>query len=152
IRAVRVGIIGGGLAGSLLAWRLARAAPNWRIDLIPGLRCNADATAASGGAVRAYESHPQQRQLAMASMAELLDSRTLRKWSEYRRLGSLYLRQNGEGLAVELAEIDRTLPGSAQLQSGARLAPLGWGQVPVDAVAVLERDAGCITPDRLRVA
>jgi glycine/D-amino acid oxidase-like deaminating enzyme len=85
-------------------------------------------------------------------MAELLDSRTLRKWAEYRRLGSLYLKQNGEGLAVELAEIDRTLPGSAQLQSGARLAPLGWGGVPADAVAVLERDAGYIAPDRLRAA
>jgi glycine/D-amino acid oxidase-like deaminating enzyme len=149
---VRAGIVGGGLAGSLLAWRLARAAPDWRIDLIPGLRCGGDATAASGGAVRAYESHPRQRQLAMASMAELLGSRTLRRWAGYRRLGSIYLKQNGEGLAVELAEIDRSLPGSAQLYSGVRLAALGWGGVPADAVAVVERDAGYVVPDRLRTA
>jgi glycine/D-amino acid oxidase-like deaminating enzyme len=149
---VRAVILGGGLAGSLLAWRLARVAPDWRIDLIPGLRCDADATAASGGAVRAYESHPQQRQLAMASMAELLHSRTLREWADYRRVGSWYLKENGEGLAVELAEIDRTLPGSARLCSGVRLATLGWDGVPAEAVAVVERDAGYVAPDRFRIA
>jgi glycine/D-amino acid oxidase-like deaminating enzyme len=146
---VRVGILGGGLAGSLLAWRLARAATDWRIELIPGERCEADATRASGGAVRAYESHTGQRELAVASMAELLASRTLRRWAGYRRLGSLYLKRSADGLAGELAEIDRMLPGSAQLVPAAQL---DWAEVPADAVAVRERDAGYLAPDRFRAA
>jgi glycine/D-amino acid oxidase-like deaminating enzyme len=146
---VRGGIIGGGLAGSLLAWRLARAATGWRIELIPGERCDADATAASGGAVRAYESHAGQRALAIASMAELLASRTLRRWAGYRRVGSLYLKRSIDGLAAELAEIERALPGSVQL---ARPEELDWAGVPGDAVAVRERDAGYLDPDRFRAA
>jgi glycine/D-amino acid oxidase-like deaminating enzyme len=158
---MRAGILGGGLAGSLLAWRLARAATDWRIELIPGERCDADATRASGGAVRAYESHAGQRELAIASMAELLASRTLRRWADYRRLGSIYLKRSADGLAAELAEIDRMLSGSAQLVPAAEL---DWAEVPADAkvpadaevpadaVAVCERDAGYLAPDRFRAA
>jgi glycine/D-amino acid oxidase-like deaminating enzyme len=146
---VRAGIVGGGLAGSLLAWRLARAATDWRIELIPGERCGADATSASGGAVRAYESHPEQRRLAIASMVELLGSSTLRRWAGYRRVGSVYLKASADGLAAELAEIDRMLPGSVQLDGAAQL---GWAGVPAEAVAVCERDAGYLAPDRLRAA
>ena len=43
---MRACIVGGGLAGSLLAWRLAQAASGWDIDLVPGERRRADATAA----------------------------------------------------------------------------------------------------------
>src|SRR5262249_38784398 len=86
-------------------------------------------------------------------MAELLASRTLRRWADYRRLGSLYLKRSADGLAAELAEIDRMLPGSAQLVPAAELDwALDWAEVPADAVAVRERDAGYLAPDRFRAA
>jgi glycine/D-amino acid oxidase-like deaminating enzyme len=149
---VRAGIVGGGLAGSLLAWRLAHATTDWDIDLIPGERCGADATTASGGAVRAYERDPEQRRLAIASMVELLGSRTLRQWADYRQVGSVYLRPGSDGFAAEVAELERALPGSVQLGSAAQLRTLGWAGVPPDAVAVLERCAGYTAPGRLREA
>jgi glycine/D-amino acid oxidase-like deaminating enzyme len=135
-----------------LAWRLARATTDWDIDLIPGERCGADATTASGGAVRAYERDPDQRQLAVASMVELLGSRTLRQWADYRQVGSVYLRPPSDSVASEVAELERELPGTVQLGSAAQLGMLGWAGVPPDAVAVLERCAGYTSPRRLRKA
>jgi glycine/D-amino acid oxidase-like deaminating enzyme len=147
---VRACIIGGGLAGSLLAWRLAQAAPGWRIDLIVGERRTADATAASGGAVRAYERHPEQRRLATASMVELLGSRTLREWSDFHQIGTVYLRRNADGLDAEVADIEPVLPGWIELGSAAELAALGFAGLHEGAAAVVERGAGYTSPARLR--
>ncbi len=153
---MRACIVGGGVAGSLLAWRLAQAAPGWTIDLVvgdrPGDRHRADATAASGGAVRAYEPDPEQRRLATASMAELLASETLRRWADYREVGFVYLRPGPGGLAGELADIESALPGSARVATAGELAAQGWAGVPAGAIAVLERRAGYISPVRLREA
>jgi glycine/D-amino acid oxidase-like deaminating enzyme len=155
---MRACIVGGGLAGSLLAWRLAGAAPGWRIDLVLGDRREADATSASGGAVRAYEPHPAQRRLAVDSMVELLASGTLRNWAGYREAGSIYLRQRPPAGDVtgdvtgELAEIEAALPGSVELATPAELADRGWADVHNGATGVLERRAGYTSPVRLRDA
>lgn len=149
---MRTCIVGGGLAGALLAWRLAQAAPGHQIDLVLGRRCRADATAASGGAVRGYERDPEQRRLATASLAELLASPTLRRWSRYRRVDSVYLPTGAPVDPAELAEVERLLPGSVQPLSASGLARLGWSEVHPDAVAVHEHRAGYLAPHRLREA
>jgi glycine/D-amino acid oxidase-like deaminating enzyme len=148
---VRIGIAGGGLAGSLLAWRLATSADAPEIELVSGTATAADATAASGGAVRAYETDPALRSLAAASLAELLASRTLREWAGYRPTGAIYLRLAGPDIETELADIEASVPGSARRLDGpAAQAELGLAGLPADAVAIVERDAGYVSPNRLR--
>ncbi|MFL6130012.1 MAG: NAD(P)/FAD-dependent oxidoreductase [Mycobacteriales bacterium] len=152
---MRACIVGGGLAGSLLAWRLARAsgpAAGWDVELAPGDRGPADATAASGGAVRAYEQDPAQRRLATQSLVELLASRTLRRWADFREGEAVCLSGEPDGLPGAVAEIDALLPGSAELVDGAELARAGWAGLPDGAVAVRERRAGYLSPGRLRDA
>lgn len=150
---VRACIVGGGLAGSLLAWRLATASRSWRIDLVAGHRRGADATTASGGAVRAYEAHPEQRGLAAMSMVELLGSRTLRRWADFRRVESVYLAEDAGPLDGAVADIDELLPGWARLVPAAELTRLGWtGVRDHPGSAVLEPGAGFVSPDRLRHA
>ena len=151
---MRACIVGGGLAGSLLTWRLARAA-GWDVDLVPGDRPGTgrlDATAASGGAVRAYEEDPGQRRLAAESLAELLASRTLRRWADYREVEAVCLRPDAAGLADAAAEIELVVPGSAEVVDRAWLAVQGWAGLPDGAVAVRERRAGYISPGRFRDA
>ncbi|MGH3189356.1 MAG: FAD-dependent oxidoreductase [Streptosporangiaceae bacterium] len=156
---MRVRVAGGGLAGSLLAWRLAQL-PGTRVELLTGPLRAADATAASGGAVRAYDALPEQRELAIESLAELLASPVLREWAQYRETGFAYLRGSeaaGEAdLAKALADIERELPGSAELTSpasvfGAQAGGPGWAGDDT-MVVVRERRAGCTSPHRLREA
>lgn len=149
---MRTCVVGGGLAGTLLAWRLALAAPRDVIDLVLGARCRADATTASGGAVRAYEPDPEQRRLATASLVELLASPTLRRWARYQRVPSVYLPSGGPVATADLAQIDRSVPGSVQELSATGLARLGWADVHPGAVAVAEHRAGYLVPSRLRDA
>lgn len=148
---MRACVVGGGLAGSLLTWRLVQAT-TWPVDLVCGHRCHADATAASGGAVRAFEIDPGQRQLATASMLELLGSRVLREWSGYRSTGSLYLLPSATGAAAGAADIEALLPGSATIVAADDLADLGVMGLPDGAIAVRERLAGHVSPGRLRDA
>jgi glycine/D-amino acid oxidase-like deaminating enzyme len=141
-------VIGGGLAGALLAWRLARADPGGEVELVLGHRCRADASHASGGAVRAYEPDPLLRRLAAASLVELLGSPTLRRWAAFRPVESIYLHPPGAG--VDISDLDFRV--AAGLLTGHELAGLGWAGVPADAVAVRERRAGYLVPGRLREA
>lgn len=147
---MRACIVGGGLAGSLLAWRLAAAEPGWSVDLAAGPA--RDATGWSGGAVRAYEEDPEQRRLATAGMVELLGSRVLREWAGYVPTGSVCLRRDATGLAAAAADVELLLPGSVEVLDAAGLAGLGWAGVHDGAAAVLERRAGFCSPDRLRAA
>ena len=149
---MRVCVVGGGLAGSLLAWRLGRAATGLRVDVFTGGRRGGDATAASGGAVRCYEEHPEQRRLAIASMAELLASRVLREWAEYRPTGAVYLARDATGLDAAVADIEHLVPGSATAVATAELARHGWAGLPAGGGAVVERAAGYTSPSRLRDA
>ena len=155
---MRVCVAGGGLAGSLLAWRLAQR-PGTRVELMLGQAGPPpaiDATAASGGAVRAYDRLPEQQELAIASLAELLASPVLRRWSCYRQTGFAYLREDGADLPGALAEIERELPGSAEVTTpaeafGAQDGGPGWSGGG-SAIVVRERRAGCTSPARLREA
>ncbi|MBG6135591.1 FAD-dependent oxidoreductase [Longispora fulva] len=140
-------IIGGGLAGALLAWRLARLAPGWRLEVLTGPAGRTDATAASGGAVRAYETDPGQRSLALDSLVELLGSETLRRWADFRPTRATYLVADRAGLDDAVAEIEYALPGSARVLDA---AALGWAGLDPAAVAVVEHRAGQIAPGRLR--
>jgi hypothetical protein len=147
---MRACVLGGGLAGALLTWRLAAITTGWRFDLVAGRRTGADATAASGGAVRGYETDPVQRELATASLLELLDSPTLREWSGFQRVDSIYVSTDGDALSAAAAELSGPRPGSVDLLSAADLADRGWSEVPDGQVALLERVAGYISPQRLR--
>jgi glycine/D-amino acid oxidase-like deaminating enzyme len=152
---VRACIVGGGLAGSLLAWRLAAGtgpAAGWDVELVLGDRGAADATAASGGAVRAYEEDPERRRLAAASLVELLASPTLRRWAGYRETESVCLRPDPAGLAGAVAEIEAVLPGSADILRADELERAGWAGLPEGAVGLRERRAGYLSPGRLRDA
>ncbi|WP_412538116.1 FAD-dependent oxidoreductase [Longispora sp. K20-0274] len=146
---MRVRIVGGGLAGGLLAWRLARLAPGWRLEVFTGPTGRRDATAASGGAVRAYETDPGQRRLALDSLVELLGSETLRRWADFRPATATYLRRDRVGLDDAVAEIESVLPGSARVVDAAEL---GWAGLDPTDVAIVERQAGQISPGRLRDA
>ena len=148
---VRACVIGGGLAGAMLVWRLA-GQTRWELDLLTGVAGTSDATAASGGAVRGYERHREQRRLASLSMVELRSSRTLRRWARFRPVDSVYLRSDANGVDTEIAEVEARLPGSVSRGSPADLAACGWAGVPDDAVAVLERAAGYTSPAAWRTA
>jgi len=169
---VRICIAGAGLAGAVLVWRLAGAAPqSWRIDWYLGTGAAGDgtggeraagngaaggtardATAVSGGAVRAYETDLDQRALAAQSLAELLGSAVLRDWAGYRAGAAVSLRPSRDGLETAAAAINAVLPGSAHVAGAAELAGLGFAGLPPDAAAVVEAAAGWVSPARLRAS
>jgi glycine/D-amino acid oxidase-like deaminating enzyme len=149
---MRICVVGGGLAGSLLAWRLAGAGAG-RVDLALGAPAGArldDATEASGGMVRGFEPDPALSAAAVASLVELRDSPTLRRWSDYREVGSMYVSESPTVPYRQLAVLDRALPGSADLPAAGPLATLGWAGLPPYCTAVSERDAGYLSPAALR--
>ncbi|GAA3451785.1 NAD(P)/FAD-dependent oxidoreductase [Dactylosporangium matsuzakiense] len=143
---MRITIVGAGLAGSLLAWRLATLSPGLRVDLITGPSDGADATAASGGLVRGFEVDPAAAVLAAASLAELVADPRLRAWSQYQEVGSFYLC----GADVRRADLDRLAPATAQVVPGASLPD--WAGLPEGSHAVVERAAGYFSPAALRRA
>ncbi|WP_027341488.1 NAD(P)/FAD-dependent oxidoreductase [Hamadaea tsunoensis] len=142
----RVAVVGGGIAGALLAWRLS----GHRVDVYTG-PVRSDATAASGGLVRAFEADEAACRDALASLTELLGDARLREWAQYRESGSLYRLPAGDGetAAARVALIEQALPGSAEVIEPPHplLAALGE-----PAVAVVERQAGNISPHALRNA
>lgn len=149
---MRVCVVGAGLAGSLLAWRLAATMPANAVELITGTHGAVDATAASGGAVRVYETHPVQRQLALASLRELTDSPVLRRWSGFRPAEFIYLQAGGAEVASAVAEVEEAWPGAVEPLSRDQLHPLGFAELPAEAVAVRERRSGYLSPTRWREA
>ncbi|MEU4215444.1 FAD-dependent oxidoreductase [Actinoplanes sp. NPDC026623] len=151
---MRVAIVGGGLAGAALAWRLSGRAGSPAVEVfVTGRSARSDATGLSGGMVRAYETGPDACRAATESLVELLGSAELRRWSEYREVGSVYLAGPGADPAAALAAIGELLPGSAASatadQLAARFPFLG---LPPGTVGVVERRAGYVSPGRLRDA
>lgn len=149
---MRICVVGGGLAGTLLAWRLSEPAAGVHVDLAPGAPHPADATQVSSGAVRAYETDAEQRRLAAASLRELLGSAVLREWSGYQPMGSVYVPAAQADLPDAVAEIGGGLAGWAEIRDAHELAAAGWARLPEDTLAVWEPRAGRISPARLRDA
>jgi glycine/D-amino acid oxidase-like deaminating enzyme len=147
---MRVGILGAGLSGALLAWRLAGQPAVTSVLLAAGAPAAADATAASGGAVRAYEVNPEQRALALASMAELADDPVLRDWSGFVGCGSVFLPAEPVALAEAADEINAALGESASVVDADQLAGTGWAGLAEDRIGIRERQAGYLDPDRFR--
>jgi lysine/ornithine N-monooxygenase/glycine/D-amino acid oxidase-like deaminating enzyme len=145
---MRVCVIGAGIAGTLLAWRLS-GYPAVSVDLVTGLP-GTDATAASGGGVRGFETHPEQRRLAIESLAELFETPVLLDQAGYTETGSTYLMAPLAGLADAVAEVEHVHPGSTEIVDGSMLRSLGWHALPDGTVGVLEKRAGFIRPDQLR--
>jgi glycine/D-amino acid oxidase-like deaminating enzyme len=112
-----------------------------------------DATGASGGMVRGFETDPHACQDAAASMAELQVSARMRAWADYHEVGSVYLVAPGTDPAASLATIEQFLPGSATLPSRHELMrDFPFRDLPVGTTAVLEQRAGYVSPARLRAA
>jgi glycine/D-amino acid oxidase-like deaminating enzyme len=148
-------VIGGGIAGALLAWRLAQQPGVTRVSIAAGPATTRDATAASGGAVRGYETGRAQRQLAIESLVELLGDDRLRDWAGYAETGSIYRPLRPDGIESDAAELSAVLPRSVELLSAGELHSRGWMMSPdelagVGSVAIAERQAGNLSPDRLR--
>lgn len=150
---MRIGIVGGGIAGTLLAWRLTQLAPAVKVEIWTGDPSTADASATSGGMVRGFDTDPLACRLATESLAEIRASRTLRDWTDYREIGSLYLLPPGVDAGTAAVAVDRRLPGSVTLSGGRSLAHrYGLRDLPENSTGVAERHAGFISPARLRDA
>ncbi len=152
---MHVTVLGGGMAGALLAWRLAQQPDIDRVSIAAGAARDRDATAASGGGVRGYETEPVQRRLAIDSLTELLADDRLRVWADYAVTGSIYRPLDRTGIDSAAAEVAANLPGSVELLSATQLQDRGWSVSAEELgdsrpVAVAERQAGYLNPDRLR--
>jgi glycine/D-amino acid oxidase-like deaminating enzyme len=150
---MHVSVIGGGLAGALLAWRLAQQPDVDRVTIAPGAARGQDATAASGGAVRGFETEAAQRRLAIDSLLELLADDRLRDWAGYTETGCIYRPRDPASIEAGAGEVSAALPGSVRLLTAADLRDRGWAGDDLDGPAVLaveERQAGYLDPERLR--
>jgi glycine/D-amino acid oxidase-like deaminating enzyme len=139
---MRVLIVGTGLAGALLAERLHAGGLSVRLLGAGGT----DATAVSGGLVRAFEPDPAAAALARQSLAELRADAHLRRVAGFRETGSVYLLP-----AAGLSAAD--VPAGAEVLDAVELRRrFGFAGRPADTVGVHEPRAGHLSPDRLRHA
>ncbi|MEY9996103.1 glycine/D-amino acid oxidase-like deaminating enzyme [Streptomyces sp. V4I8] len=148
---MNVAVVGGGLAGAALAWRLSRRGV--RVTLFTGGsgRRWTDATGASGGLVRGFEPDPAAAAVAAESLAEFRRDAVLRSWAGYQELTSTYVLaadSDPDRAEAAVSAVDGILPGSATLRPAAGLAP--FRGLPDGALAVVELHAGYISPARLR--
>ena len=146
---MRVGVVGGGLAASLLAWRL-RDEPDVQLTLVTGPP-TADATGCSGGLVRRFERDAHNAGLAARGLAELRDSATLSEWAGFRQTGSLYLLDGPvPEHAVAMGSTAAPAAPVEVLDAGQVASRFGLRGLPPTCSAVWEPDAGHLDPDRLR--
>ncbi|WP_326641318.1 FAD-binding oxidoreductase [Streptosporangium sp. NBC_01755] len=150
---LRIAVVGGGIAGAMLAWRLCEVIRGSAVHLYTGEpHRRADASAASGGLTRAFEPDPALCLEAADSLAELHSNPELREWASYRETGSVYLLP-GLGPGTEgLVELVRSrLPGSISLVGGEELSTRGtFRELPSGSVAVVEKRAGYLSPNGFR--
>lgn len=147
---MRVRVIGSGIAGSLLAWRLAQH--EVVVELVLGPKHHLDATAASGGVIRGYEPTAAQRDLAIDSLLELAADGRLGDWARYREVSSTWAVADLGVLHDAAAEITHRRPDSVELLSAEQMAIRGWAGLPAGGGAICERRAGHIDPHALRSA
>jgi glycine/D-amino acid oxidase-like deaminating enzyme len=150
---MRVAVVGGGLAGALLAWRLCRASKRVAVEVFTAEPAGEDATSASGGLVRGFERGNEACRLAAESLAELRADATLRESSAYQEVGSVYVLPPGCDPTEPVRLVDERLPGSVALLTGADVeAAYPFHGLPTGTVAVAERHAGYLSPAALRAA
>jgi len=153
---MRIAIVGGGVAGALLAWRLSQQVRRVSLTIYTaGRPGRSDASGASGGMVRGFEETPATCGQAAESLAEVYGSAALQDWTGYRETGSVYLMPGLSGrpdpVATSLAMVEQALPGSATVLGAAELGRrYPFRDLPRDSAAVVERQAGFISPHRLR--
>lgn len=149
---VRIAIVGGGVAGTLLAVRLSQRPGKAQVDLYLGAPPPlGDASQASGGLVRGFETDLAACRAAAESLVEIRGSARLREWSQYRETGSVYLPTGDTDPMGPVAILDELLPRSASVLDRAALArDFPFRRLPERAVGVVERQAGHLSPDRLR--
>ncbi|RKT54851.1 NAD(P)/FAD-dependent oxidoreductase [Saccharothrix australiensis] len=144
-------MIGGGLAGSLLAWRLREASRRVRVEVVVGRRATPDASAVSGGLVRGFEPDPVACRDAADSLAEVRGDARLREGGGYREIGSLYVVRAGVDPAGSVRVVEERLPGSPVVVDARVLRDrFGLRDPEGRAVGVVERHAGHLSPARLR--
>ncbi|MFC4061535.1 FAD-dependent oxidoreductase [Planomonospora corallina] len=149
----RIAVIGGGIAGVTLAWRLCESIRGTAVHLFTGEPYRrTDASAASGGLTRGFEPDPDLCMEASASLAELQSDPVLRAWAGYRETGSVYLMPAlGRDTAELVDAVRRRVPDSVELLDAERLAARGaFRDLPEGSVAVVERRAGYVSPNALR--
>lgn len=154
----RIAIVGGGIAGALLAWRLSRRPYGLRPDvytgeLEPGSGSPADATGASGGLVRGFEPVVAQCREAAESLAELLAEPRLRAWADFREVGSVYVLRPEAHHDVCMATVEAEVPGSARVVPPQTLASTHpFRRLPDAAVCIVEDRGGYLSPGHFRGA
>lgn len=152
---MRVCVIGAGLAGSLLAWRLRLAVEplgeRLELDLVCG-RETGDATDVSLGIVRGFEPDAANCRLATDSLAELHDNQRLAGWAGLRVLESVYVRAEVPGHTEIQPERLAPRPSGATRTAGPDELARRYGiaGLPDHSVGVLEPRAAVIVPGRLR--
>ncbi|CAM5532241.1 FAD-dependent oxidoreductase [Streptomyces narbonensis] len=152
---MNIAVIGGGIAGAALAWRLRRLDPDVEITLFVGHHSvRGDATGASGGMVRGFETDAESCLAASESMAELAADPVLRDRADYREVGSHYFLEPGSADMEALASIvEARLPGSLTWSAVEDLpGPCPVRGLPTGTVAVVERQGGYFSPHRLRTS
>lgn len=145
----RLCVVGGGIAGALLAWRLARHG-GVSVTLVHE-PAESGATAVSGGLVRGYEPDRHNAELAVRSLVEFDRSELLRGWAELRRTGSVYVCQGAPDPAT-VAGIRAGLGGVAIVDPAELAGRFGLAGVPDGCSAVVEQHAGYLSPARLAAA
>ncbi|HEX5541040.1 MAG TPA: FAD-dependent oxidoreductase [Micromonospora sp.] len=148
----RIAVVGGGIAGSLLALRLAELLGGSHVELYRDPTTSGlDATSVSGGLVRGFETELEECRLAVASLAELRSDPVLAHECGYRESSSCYFLRPEVDPAGQLAVLDTFVGGSARLvPAGQAARELGFGSRPEGTFAVVERYAGHIDPDAMR--
>lgn len=145
---MRIAVVGAGLAGASLAWRLRQHPNPPVVDLYSATPAGTDATAASGGLVRGFEQAAGACAQAAESLAELRGDAALREAAAYREVGSTYLLPPGCDPGTCVGTVEGILPGSVTVRDAA--APFRGLQA--GTTAVLERHAGYLWPAALRAA
>lgn len=150
---MRIGVVGAGVAGAALAWRVRQASPSATVEVYRGSAGVADASGVSGGLVRGFESSVAATRLAVDSLIELRGDPVLRTAAGYREIGSLYVLSPGSDPMETVAIVNDSLPGSATVCTVHELrARYPFRHLASDTTAVVERHAGYLSPDRLRNA